>query len=62
MSKKKARLSADGADVDEISGGQRRRPGRLGDVGGQLQAVEGVPVAVAVAAQAAGAAAEVGRP
>ncbi len=55
-----ANLSADGADEDDVAALQRRRAGRLGDVRGELQSVERVPVGVTpVSAEASGAAAEI---
>ena len=53
-------LAADGADEDDVGGGEWRRSGRFGDVGGELEPVERVPVGVTpVAAQTSGPATEI---
>ncbi len=52
-------LPANRADVDQISGGKRRRSGRFGNVWGQLEAVQRVAIGVAVAAQTSGPSAEI---
>ena len=56
-------LTADGADEDDVGGRERRRSGRFGDVGGELEPVQRVPVVVTpVAAQTSGPATEIRRP